>query len=89
MAGQSRNPQLAKRRYARIRAMQALYQQDLAGGDIGDILTQFHETQELDKVDIAYFEALFRGAAMQLGHALQLSLSQGIGVPPRGHGNDR
>ncbi|MCB1758023.1 MAG: transcription antitermination factor NusB [Gammaproteobacteria bacterium] len=54
------------RRNARVKAMQALYQQDMAGGEIGDILAQFRETQELDRVDIGYFEELFRGVLGEL-----------------------
>jgi len=54
------------RRNARIRAMQALYQQDMAGGDCGEIIAQFHETQEFDRVDAEYFETLFRGVLTQI-----------------------
>ncbi len=54
------------RRNARVKALQALYQYDLAGGDIADVLQQFHETQPMDRVDIAYFETLFRGIIKEL-----------------------
>ncbi len=55
-----------RRRNARIKSLQALYQQDVAGGDIGSILKQFHETQQLERVDIPYFEEIFRGVLSQL-----------------------
>ncbi len=66
MAKSTKSSLAERRRNARIRAMQALYQQDIAGGDIGEILTQFHETQELDRVDVPFFEELFRGVVTHI-----------------------
>lgn len=41
--------------------MQALYQWDLNDSDLRDIETQFLETQEMGRVDIAYFTELLHG----------------------------
>jgi len=52
------------RRYARQRAVQALYQWDHGGVDVRDVLTQFREHQDLHNVDMQHFETLFRGVAL-------------------------
>ena len=43
---------------ARKKALQALYQWHLSGNDLGEIETQFHEEQNMDKVDTEYFHTL-------------------------------
>lgn len=64
------NPPKAKRtearRQSRVKAMQALYQHDIAGGEVADILTQFRETQEMGRVDMEYFDEVFRGVTSQI-----------------------
>lgn len=52
------------RRFARQRALQALYQWDCAEVDVGDVLNQFQAHQDLNNVDIEHFQALFRGVAL-------------------------
>ncbi len=49
------------RRRARRRALQALYQRDIAGQDVDGIILQFLETQDFNGVDEAYFKALVHG----------------------------
>lgn len=43
---------------ARKKAMQALYQWHMSGNDLGEIEKQFHEEQNMEKVDTDYFHAL-------------------------------
>lgn len=54
------------RRNARVKAMQALYQIDVAGGETGSIVSQFLETQDMTRVDTEYFSTLFRGVCGEL-----------------------
>lgn len=54
------------RRNARVKAMQALYQIDVAGGETGSIVSQFLETQDMTRVDTEYFTSLFRGVCSEL-----------------------
>ncbi len=49
------------RRLARKKAVQALYQWDLAGTDIPVILEQFDLYQDMTKVDMKYFRLLVHG----------------------------
>ena len=50
---------LAKgRSNARKKAMQALYQWSIAGNDLNEIEVQFHEEQNMEKVDQDYFHEL-------------------------------
>ena len=50
---------LAKgRSNARKKATQALYQWDMSGNDLADIEAQFHEEQNMEKVDTDYFHKL-------------------------------
>ncbi len=43
---------------ARKKAMQALYQWHMSGNDLGEIEKQFHEEQNMEKVDTDYFHTL-------------------------------
>jgi N utilization substance protein B len=58
---------LAKRRSsAREKAMQALYQWAITGNALGEIETQFHEEQNMAKVDLDYFHEILHGVPAQL-----------------------
>lgn len=58
---------LAKRRSsAREKAMQALYQWTISGNDLRDIEAQFHDEQNMAKVDLEYFHDLLHGVPEQL-----------------------
>lgn len=52
------------RTMARQRALQALYQWQQAGQDVQDIEVQFLTGQEMDRVDVPYFQELLRGVAL-------------------------
>ena len=53
------NVSLAKgRSNARKKAMQALYQWSMTGNDLNEIEVQFHEEQNMEKVDQDYFHEL-------------------------------
>lgn len=49
------------RRRARRRALQALYQHEIAGDPVDGIIIQFMDTQDFSGVDEAYFKALVHG----------------------------
>ena len=49
------------RHLARKKALQALYQWELTGMDVREIVQQFEQYQDLGKVDVAYFTQLTRG----------------------------
>jgi N utilization substance protein B len=51
------------RRRARRRALQAVYQWQITGQDIAEILRQFREVQDMSGVDEDYFEDLLRGVS--------------------------
>lgn len=51
------------RRYARERALQALYQMELSGGDVPTVRKEIIERQEMSLVDEDYFVTLFDGVA--------------------------
>ncbi|MEM9101193.1 MAG: transcription antitermination factor NusB [Pseudomonadota bacterium] len=53
----------SKRRKARKCVVQALYQWQLSGNAITDVQTQFIEDNNLNKVDIDYFNELLSGVA--------------------------
>lgn len=62
------------RRRARRRGLQALYQWQMTGQEPGDILSQFLEIQDMNGVDVEYFERLLRGVEShcdELDEALQ------------------
>ena len=49
------------RRFARERALQALYQWDMADAESSTVRREFIERQDMSRVDVDYFERLFRG----------------------------
>lgn len=51
---------------ARERALQALYQWQLAGQDLVDIERQFLDEQDMDKTDLDYFHELLHGVPRHL-----------------------
>ncbi|TWH77262.1 NusB antitermination factor [Azomonas agilis] len=53
----------AKRREARAKAMQALYQWHMAGQSLNEIEAQFRVDNDFTQVDGAYFHELFNGVA--------------------------
>lgn len=53
----------AKRREARVKAMQALYQWHMAGQSLNEIEAQFRVDNDFAQLDGAYFHELFNGAA--------------------------
>jgi len=56
-----------KRRAARMKALQALYQWDMAGGNVGSIIEYFRSSQpDMETVEHAYFEELVHGVPEKL-----------------------
>lgn len=53
------NPVQARKR-ARMRALQALYQHQLNPQTSAELISQFHETQDMDRTDLAYFALLLK-----------------------------
>ena len=51
------------RRFARERALQALYQWDLADAESSTVRHEFVRHQDMSRVDVEYFERLFRGVS--------------------------
>jgi len=51
------------RRFARERALQALYQWDMADAESSSVRREFIERQDMSRVDVDYFERLFRGVS--------------------------
>ncbi|MBT3091485.1 MAG: transcription antitermination factor NusB [Candidatus Thiodiazotropha endolucinida] len=58
-----------KRNQARKHAVQAIYQWQIAGQDIPDIIDQFLEEQDLNSFEIPYFQDLMKGVP---GHLVEL-----------------
>lgn len=56
-----------KRSRARHHAVQAVYQWQLTGHDVGEIVSQFLASQDPKTFDVEYFRELLRGVAMNLG----------------------
>lgn len=52
-----------QRRYARERALQALYQWDLGDAQSSDVRKQFIDGQDMSRVDVDYFLLLFNGVS--------------------------
>ena len=50
-----------QRRYARERALQALYQWDVGNAQSSAVREQFIQTQDMSRVDVDYFVELFNG----------------------------
>ncbi|MCU7893244.1 MAG: transcription antitermination factor NusB [Candidatus Thiodiazotropha sp. (ex Ustalcina ferruginea)] len=61
-----------KRSQARKHAVQAIYQWQVAGQDVNDIVNQFLEEQDLDSFEIPYFQDLLRGVPSHLGQLDEL-----------------
>ncbi|MCW9014959.1 MAG: transcription antitermination factor NusB [Gammaproteobacteria bacterium] len=58
---------LAKSRSnARKKAMQALYQWSMSGSDLNEIEVQFHQEQDMSKVDQDYFHSLLHDVPTQV-----------------------
>jgi N utilization substance protein B len=55
-----------KRSQARKHAVQAIYQWQIAGQDIAEIINQFLEEQDLGNFEIPYFQELMRGVPTHL-----------------------
>ncbi len=53
-----------QRRYARERAVQALYQWHMTGASSSDVRREFLATQDMGRVDVEYFEEAFRGVTL-------------------------
>ena len=51
------------RRYAREKALQALYQWDVSAGQSSDVRKQFIDAQDMSRVDVDYFIQLFNGVS--------------------------
>ena len=56
-------PRSQARRYARERALQALYQLDVSSEQVSTIRQQFLDTQDMSRVDVDYFVLLYNGVA--------------------------
>ncbi len=66
-AAKPRGSRVQKRSAARRKALQALYQWDMAGGTVGTIIEQFRESQpDMHEIEHAYFEELVHGVPEQL-----------------------
>jgi len=66
-AKQSGTSKVQKRRGARMKALQALYQWDMAGGNVSSIVEYFRSSQpDMDTIEHAYFEELVHGVPEQL-----------------------
>lgn len=59
--GPSPSKQRQLRRYARERAVQALYQWDVGESSASDVKRYFLDHQDMSRADIEYFEAAFTG----------------------------
>ena len=57
---------LSARRLARELAVQALYSWQMSGNDIAQVELHLATSNDLSKVDMPFFQALFRGVAKQL-----------------------
>jgi len=61
-----------KRSQARRHAVQALYQWQIAGQDVADIVNQFLEEQSLENFEVPYFQDLLHGVPNHLGELDEL-----------------
>ena len=79
-------PRSQARRYARERALQALYQWDVSDGQSSTIRQQFIDSQDMSRVDIDYFLLLYNGVSRNpqvLDDALFVGLDRPIeGLDP-------
>lgn len=79
---QKRVNRAQSRRYARERALQALYQWDLGKSQSSDVRKQFLDGQDMSRVDVDYFVLLFNGVSHDpepLDEALADALDRPIG----------
>ncbi|WP_316365060.1 transcription antitermination factor NusB [Candidatus Thiodiazotropha sp. CDECU1] len=70
-----------KRSQARKHAVQAIYQWQIAGQDVADIINQFLEEQDLKSFEIPYFQDLMKGVPshlVELDELLKPSLDRAI-----------
>ncbi len=61
-----------KRSQARRHAVQAIYQWQMAGENVGEIANQFLEEQDLDGFEVPYFQELLRGVPQHLSELDEL-----------------
>ena len=76
-------PRSQARRYARERALQALYQLDVSNEQVSTVRQQFLETQDMSRVDIDYFVLLYNGVASN-PQVLDDALLEGLDRPIEG-----
>ncbi|MGB1092331.1 MAG: transcription antitermination protein NusB, partial [Oceanobacter sp.] len=57
----------AARRKARRFAVQALYQWQLAGSNLGQIEAEFRTDNDMSKVDLEYFHDILHGVPREIG----------------------
>ena len=76
-------PRSQARRYARERALQALYQLDVSGDQVSTIRQQFIDTQDMSRVDVDYFVLLYNGVASN-PQVLDDALLEGLDRPIEG-----
>lgn len=56
-----------KRSQARRHAVQAIYQWQMVGQDVGEIINQFLEEQDVSSFEVPYFQDLLHGVPGHLG----------------------
>jgi N utilization substance protein B len=61
-----------KRSQARRNAVQAIYQWQMAGQDVGEIANQFLEEQDLAGFEVPYFQDLLQGVSKHLNELDEL-----------------
>ena len=76
-------PRSQARRYARERALQALYQLDVSSEQVSTIRQQFLDTQDMSRVDVDYFVLLYNGVASN-PQVLDEALLDGLDRPIEG-----
>jgi len=59
----SKSPSAGARSQARALALQALYQMQITGHDTRELLRQFHDRPDYERVDRAYFDELLRATS--------------------------
>ena len=69
-----------KRSRARHHAVQAVYQWQMTGQDVGDVVGQFLASQDGTKFEVEYFRDLLRGVATNL-NALDACLQPHVDRP--------
>jgi transcription antitermination protein NusB len=61
-----------KRSQARRHAVQAVYQWQMVGQDVGEIINQFLEEQDINSFEVPYFQDLLHGVPNHLGELDEL-----------------